>query len=73
MIVSPLSGKTSVRYCHKIEQKLGRYKAYAKSISNGQIVKQQTGDELCLLKDETARSVIDPDDADVIVTKKRQW
>lgn len=73
VIVSPLSGKACVWYRYKIEEKVERHEANRKSISNWQVVKQETSGELFLLEDETGRCVIDPDDADVVVTNKRTW
>ena len=73
IIVSPLSGKPCVWYRYKIEEKTEIHDANGKSISTWRVVKQETSGELFLLEDETGRCVIDPDDADVIVTNKRTW
>tara|TARA_R110001606_G_scaffold399222_2_gene582476 strand:- start:140703 stop:141614 length:912 start_codon:yes stop_codon:yes gene_type:complete len=73
VIVSPLSGKSCVWYRYKIEEKSEHRQANGKSVSYWRVVKQATSGELFLLEDETGRCVIDPDDADVIVTNKRTW
>ena len=73
VIVSPLSGKTCVWYRYKIEEKIERNQANGKSVSYWRVVKQETSGELFILEDDTGRCVIDPDDADVIVTNKRRW
>lgn len=73
VIMSPLSGKTCVWYRYKIEEKIERHEANGKSVSYWRVVKQETSGELFLLEDDTGRCVIDPDDADVIVTNKRRW
>tara|TARA_R110002049_G_scaffold283442_5_gene463504 strand:+ start:185 stop:1096 length:912 start_codon:yes stop_codon:yes gene_type:complete len=73
VIVSPLSGKSCVWYRYKIEEKSEHRQANGKSISYWRVIKQATSGELFLLEDDTGRCVIDPDDADVIVTNKRTW
>jgi len=73
VIVSPLSGKSCVWYRYKIEEKSEHRQANGKSVSYWRVIKQATSGELFLLEDDTGRCVIDPDDADVIVTNKRTW
>jgi hypothetical protein len=73
VIVSPLSGKSCVWYRYKIEEKSEHRQANGKSVSYWRVIKQETSGELFLLEDDTGRCVIDPDDADVIVTNKRSW
>jgi len=73
LIVSPLSGKTCVWYSYKIEEKVNTTRAYGRSDSYWRVVKQQRSEDLFLLEDDTARCVIDPDNADVIVQDKRTW
>lgn len=73
VIVSPLSGKACVWYRYKIEEKSEHRQADGKSVSYWRVIKQTTSGELFLLEDDTGRCVIDPDDADVIVTNKRSW
>jgi hypothetical protein len=73
VIVSPLSGRSCVWYRYKIEQQSEHRQANGKSVSYWRVVKQETSGEPLLLEDDTGRCVIDPDDADVIVTNKRTW
>ncbi len=73
LIVSPLTGKTCVWYHYKIEEKVNTTRAYGRSDSYWRTVKQQRSEDLFLLEDDTARCVIDPDNAEVIVQDKRTW
>lgn len=73
LIASPISGRSCVWYRYKIEEKVQKSDSKGRSVSHWRIVKQQTSGELFLLKDDTGRCVIDPDDADVITTDKRTW
>ncbi|HEC60584.1 hypothetical protein LCGC14_0440730 [marine sediment metagenome] len=73
VIVSPLSGKSCVWYRYKIEEKSECQQADGKSVSYWRVVKEETSGELFLLEDDTGRCIIDPDDADVIVSNKRTW
>ena len=73
IIISPLSGKSCVWYRYKIEEKVKEYNSKGKSHTYWKVVKKETSDAIFLLQDDTGRCVIDPDDADVIVTNKRTW
>lgn len=73
VIVSPLTQKTCVWYRYKIEEKVTTRDSQGRSKTYWKVVKQETSDEIFFLEDETGRCVIDPDDADVIVSNKRTW
>ena len=73
VIVSPISGSRCVWYRYKVEEKSEHQQANGQSISYWRVIKQATSGELFLLEDDTGRCIIDPDDADVIVTHKRTW
>lgn len=73
VIVSPLSKKACVWYRYKIEEKSEEQHGNTRATSYWRVIKQETSGELFLLEDDTGRCVIDPDDADVIVTNKRSW
>lgn len=73
IIVAPLSGQACVWYRYKIEEKSDNYHGNSRSTTYWRVIKQGTSDELFLLEDDTGRCIIDPDDADVIVTNKRVW
>jgi len=73
LIISPLSKKTCVWYRYKIEEKVKDYDSKGRSRTYWKVVKHEISEDLFLLEDETGRCVVDPDDADVIVTNKRTW
>lgn len=73
VIVSPLSKKNCVWYRYKIEEKSEGQQGNSRETTYWRVIKQETSGELFLLEDDTGRCVIDPDDADVIVTNKRTW
>jgi hypothetical protein len=73
IIVSPLTGKSCVWYSYTIEEKVDTSSRDDHFSSHWRVIKQGQSDELFLLEDETGRCVIDPDDADVVISHKKTW
>ena len=73
IIVSPLTAKTCVWYSYKIEERANTTLGFGRNNSHWRVVEERRSEDLFLLEDDTGRCVIDPDDADVLVSHSRNW
>ncbi len=70
---SPLSHTRCVWYRYKIEEKVREYHGKDGFRTRWRVVKQDTSEEVFLLKDDTGECAIDPDDAQVITRGNQVW